>query len=177
MAEVRPSKGPNWQRVVHVTAFAILLATPVLGCATQADQRRRLMDQAQDLNVASRFGRLDVASQFAAPEAQPTFMQRRRSWGREIQILDTQLSHSQVKDENHAEVIVQVDWTRANEGLLRTTWVKQEWNAGDRGAWKLEGEQQIDGDKGLFGEQSPAQWLAPAGDRHFQTRSLGVIDE
>jgi hypothetical protein len=153
-----------------------LIAGSVAGCATQADHRRRLMDQAQDLNVASRFGRIDVASQYAMTEAQPTFMQRRRSWGREIQVLDTQISHTQVKDSDDAEVVVQIDWTRATEGLLHTTWVKQEWHSEARGPWKLQAEQQIEGDKGLFGESSPQQALTPAGDRHFQTRSLGAID-
>lgn len=159
----------------RVGGVVLLLATAV-GCASQADQRRRLMDQAQELNVASRFGRIDVASQFASPEAQPTFMQRRRSWGREIQVLDTQIAHSQVKDQNHAEVIVQIDWTRASEGLLHTTWVKQEWGSTGQGPWKLQAEQQVEGDKGLFGEHTPQQALVPAGDRHFQTRSLGAID-
>lgn len=169
-------------KVVRLTRLAprgallVLLVASMAACATQADQRRRLMDQAQDLNVASRFGRVDVASQYAMPEAQPVFLQRRRTWGREIQVLDTQISHSQVKDDTHAEVVVQIDWTRASEGMLRTTWVKQEWSNSGRGAWKLQAEQQIEGDKGLFGEQAPEQVLAPPADHHFQTRSLGAID-
>lgn len=161
--------------LARVSGVVLLMAVNV-GCASQADQRRRLMDQAQELNVASRFGRIDVASQFASAEAQPIFMERRRGWGREIQVLDTQIAHSQVKDPEHAEVIVQIDWTRASEGLLHTTWVKQEWGSTGQGPWKLQGEQQVEGDKGLFGEHTPQKALSPAGDRHFQTRSLGAID-
>lgn len=163
-------------RGAPVRVALLLTLTLGLGCATQADQRRRLMDQAQELNVASRFGRIDVASQFAHPEAQPTFLERRRTWGREIQVLDTQIAHTQVKDDNHAEVVVQIDWTRATEGLLRTTWVKQEWSNSGRGPWKLEAEKQVEGDSGLFGERAQEQTLAPPGDRHFKTRSLGAID-
>ncbi len=125
-------------RIAPSGALVVLFLTSLLGCATEADQRRRLMDQAQDLNVASRFGRVDVASQYAMAEAQPTFLQRRRTWGREIQVLDTQISHTQVKDDTHAEVVVQIDWTRQNEGLLRTTYVKQEWSNTGKGAWKLQ---------------------------------------
>jgi hypothetical protein len=169
MSELRLPATQSFYRLICAGALVVLFTLP--GCATQADQRRRLMDQAQDLNVASRFGRIDVASQYARAEAQPTFIQRRRTWGREIQVLDTQISHSQVKDPGHAEVIVQIDWTRATEGLLHTTWVKQEWTSEDQGPWK-----QIEGDKGLFGEHTPEQALTPAGDRHFQTRSLGSID-
>ncbi len=147
-----------------------------LACSSALAQRRNVQDEAQELNTASRFGRLDVASQFATPEAQPTFLERRRLWGDQIRVLDVQVSHVQVKDAEHADVTIQVDWTRTNEGLLRSTRLRQQWYAKNQGPWRLEAEQQVQGDRGLFGEKVQAKHLAPTRDVQFQTRSLGSVE-
>lgn len=147
-----------------------------LACSSALAQRRHVQDEAQELNTASRFGRLDVAAQFATPEAQPTFLERRRLWGDQIRVLDVQVSHVQVKDEDHAEVTIQVDWTRTNEGLLRSTHLRQNWHAKNQGPWRLESEQQVRGDRGLFGEKIQAKHLAPTRDVQFETRSLGTVE-
>lgn len=173
--------------VLAVTRFPALRATFVrsvylavvcapLACSTLAAQRRTVHDEAQELNVASRFGRLDVASQLAAPEAQRVFLERRKEWGDEIRVLDLQIDQVQIKDQNSAEVTLQVDWTRPTEGLLRSTRLQQTWRSKDQGPWRLASERQIHGDRGLFGEKAKAKYLAPAHDTHFQTRSLGSVE-
>jgi hypothetical protein len=148
----------------------------LLGCNSLAAQRRSVHDEAQDLNVASRFGRLDVASQFAAPEAQRVFLERRKDWGDGIRVLDLQIDHVQVKDSSNAEVTLQVDWTRPTEGLLRSTRLQQTWSTKDQGPWRLQSERQVHGDRGLFGEKAKAKFLAPANDTHFKSRSLGTVE-
>lgn len=158
------------------SVYLVASTCALLACNTLAAQRRTVHDEAQDLNVASRFGRLDVASQFAAPEAQTVFLERRKAWGDEIRVLDLQIDHVQVKDENSAEVILQVDWTRSTEGLLRSTRLLQSWASKNQGPWRLQSERQIHGDRGLFGEKSKAKYLTPATDTHFQTRSLGAVE-
>jgi hypothetical protein len=152
------------------------LALYPLACSSVAAQRRNVLDEAQELNTASRFGRLDVASQMAAPEAQQTFLERRRTWGSQIRVLDVQVSHVQVKDSDNAEVTIQVDWTRADEGLLRSTVLCQQWHSEDRGPWRLESERQVQGDRGLFGEKVLTRRMAPVNDTQFETRSLGTVE-
>lgn len=155
---------------------AVCVATLVAGCGTLAAQRRNVHDEAQDLNIASRFGRQDVASQFTAPEARKVFLARRKKWGSEVQVLDLQIDHVQMKDKEHAEVTLQVDWTKPSEGLLRSTWLQQSWRSKNQGPWRLEAERQVNGDRGLFGERTASKSLTPAHDTHFQTRSLGTVE-
>jgi hypothetical protein len=157
-------------------AGLLVCASMALGCNTLAAQRRTVHDEAQELNVASRFGRLDVASQLAAPEAQRVFLERRKAWGSEIRVLDLQISHVQMKDQDNAEVTLQVDWTRPTEGLLRSTWLQQTWSSKNEGPWRLESEHQVEGDRGLFGEKAKAKHLTPNHDTQFQTRSLGTVE-
>lgn len=159
-----------------ISAWGGLLVLCATGCSGAAAQRRNVQDEAQELNVASRFGRLDVAVQYAAPEAQKTFLERRRTWGSDVRVLDVQIAHVQVKDPEHAEVTLQVDWTRPSEGLLRSTWLHQEWGSRNRGPWRLQSEKQVDGDRGLFGEKAQTKFLAPTRDTQFQTRSLGSVE-
>lgn len=155
--------------------LALFVMLP-LACSSVAAQRRNVLDEAQELNTASRFGRLDVASQMAAPQAQQTFLERRRTWGHQVRVLDVQVSHVQVKDADNAEVTIQVDWTRADEGLLRSTVLCQQWHSEDRGPWRLESERQVQGDRGLFGEKVRSRRLAPAKDTQFESRSLGTVE-
>lgn len=164
-------------RTLAVRSVYLLTVTcSVFACNTLAAQRRTVHDEAQDLNVASRFGRLDVASQFAAPEAQRVFLERRKDWGSDIRVLDLQIDHVQVKDQDTAEVTLQVDWTRPTEGLLRSTRLQQTWASKSQGPWRLQSERQIQGDRGLFGEKAKAKYLTPANDTHFQSRSLGTVE-
>lgn len=151
-------------------------ASAVLSCTTLAAQRRTVHDEAQELNLASRFGRLDVASQLAAPEAQRVFLERRKGWGDEIRVLDLQIEHVQIADADNAEVTLLVDWTRPSEGLLRSTRLQQTWQSHDQGPWRLASERQIHGDRGLFGEKTKPKSLTPAHDTHFRTRSLGAVE-
>lgn len=146
-------------------------------CGTVMSQRRNVQHDALELNTATRFGQLDHASHLASPEAKKTFLERRRTWGDEIRILDVQVSHINVKTTEDAEVTVLVDWTRANEGLLRSTVLSQQWHSEGQGPWRLQAERQIRGDRGLFGEKVQAKHLAPARDTQFQSRSLGTVDE
>lgn len=152
--------------------FAVVFVG-ITACATAASQQRRLLEQAQDLNIATRFGRIDVASQLAAPAAKATFVERRAQWGRDIRVLDAQVNHVQLNAPERAEVTVQVDWTRMNEGTLRSTWLVQTWHAKASGPWLLESEKRSQGDAGLFGELPRDLHPRPQVDRHFETRSLG----
>lgn len=167
----------SWSCGAVSRAVCVATALGLLGgCATLATQRRNVHDEAQDLNIASRFGRQDVASQFTAPEARRVFLARRKKWGTEVQVLDLQIDHVHMKDKEHAEVTLQVDWTKPSEGLLRSTWLTQTWHSKNQGPWRLEAERRVNGDRGLFGERTAAKSLTHANDTHFQTRSLGTVE-
>ena len=130
-----------------------------------------LNDAARDMNLAARFGRLDLAAQRTTKEARVHFLDRRANWGKDIRIVDVELAGVQMRDEDSAEVRVDVAWVRNNEGVLRTTRLAQLWSDGD-GDWVMEREQRIAGDLGLFGEVVPAAPTRRPVDRHFPTRVI-----
>lgn len=153
------------------------LAMPLVACAAAArTPGAQLIDSANDLNNATRFGRMDVALEQTAPVARDTFMERHQAWGNEIRVVDVVVTSAQIIDEERAEVLVQIAWTRMSEGLLRSTSLRQSWRNPKSGGWQLEREQRIGGDAGLFGEPLPAVALAPARDTHFKSRSLGTTE-
>jgi hypothetical protein len=129
-------------------------------------------DVARDLNVAARFGRMDVAVEHTAEKAREGFVQRRAEWGRELRVVDVELMMLNMKGTDAAEVFVDVSWMRINEGLLRATRVKQVWN-NPGGGWKLTEESRAAGDVGLFGE--PVVVLRPDPTREparFPTKTI-----
>lgn len=131
------------------------------------------MESARELNLAARFGRMDLAVEHTSATGRQTFLDRRRTWGEQIRVVDVNLGSLNVKDPEHAEIVVQYAWTRMDEGVLRTTSVTQFWRNPDYGGWQLEREQQSGGDPGLFGERVAQASVEPRGDVHFPTRSLG----
>jgi hypothetical protein len=154
---------------------ALPLATFACGAAIAPGQQ--VLERARDMNTATRFGRLDLASQSAAPEARAAFLERRRSWGADIRVLDVDVEGVNMKDNDHAEVRVVVGWTRMSDGLLHNTTLNQVWNNASGAKWALASESTT-GDWGLFGE-GPSEDAEVAPERphdvHFATRSLGAI--
>jgi hypothetical protein len=153
--------------------FATLFALLLLGCMTHQSSSERLMDAARDLNTAARFGRLDVAAEHASASSRSMFLERRQTWGNDIRVVDVNLTRMDVRDDDHAEIVVQYAWTRMDEGVLRNTGVRQFWTNLEKGGWQLEREQHAAGDYGLFGERAVDNFVHPPGDVHFQTKSLG----
>jgi hypothetical protein len=133
---------------------------------------QRLQSAARELNHEARFGRMTVAAQHTADTARSTFLERRTLWGNEIRVVDVQLANMVMEDENHAELIVQYAWTRMDEGVLRSTAIKQSWSQTKTG-WKLDREQRASGDAGLFGEHAVNHYVESRGDVHFPSKSLG----
>lgn len=111
----------------------------------------KLQQAASDLNTATRFGRMDVASELVAPKEMQPFATRHAAWGNAVRIVDVEHQTIQVTGENEAIVQVMVGWQHPDEAILRVTQLAQSWNFG-RGGWRLTGEQRIAGDVGLMGE-------------------------
>jgi hypothetical protein len=101
-------------------------------------------------------------------------MRRRGEWGREIRVVDVELAGMSLPDSEHAVIEVDYAWMRMNEGVLRTTRVRQHWRDGE-GAWRLEREQRAAGDLGLFGEPVEVK-KPPPRDVQFATKVIGSTD-
>ena len=147
-----------------------LLAGVLVACMPSQVPAREVSDVARDLNLATRFGRMDVAAEHTSEGHRQKFLDSRASWGTEVRVVDVELSQLHVPDAETAEVIVDVSWVRMNEGLLRSTRIHQDWeNPG--GGWRLSAERRIGGDVGLLGENVVV--LRPeARDAQFPTKVI-----
>lgn len=145
------------------------------GCMLHRTSSERLVDAAQKLNVAARFGQLDTAAEHTSRASRPMFLERRRQWGDAIRVVDVNVAGLNLVDDEHAEVTVQYAWTRMDESMLHATVVKQYWENPELRGWRLEREQSFSGDAGLFGDRAPVVVeSAPREDVHFATKSLGA---
>lgn len=143
-----------------LSGLGLVLALGLGACFAPPSQSQRVMDAAREMNVAARFGRMDIAVEHAARGARESFLKRRAEWGHNLRVLDVQLSGLSLKDRHHALVHVDISWERMNESQLRRTRVAQFWRDTDKGGWQLVREKRVAGDFGLFGEN--VEVLRPA---------------
>ena len=139
--------------------------------ACMAAPARKISDVARDMNVATRFGRMDVAIEHTAEGHRSEFLRQRADWGKEIRILDVEITKLELKDADSAEVLVDVGWVRMSEGLLRSTRVKQQWRSLEND-WQLDGEERFSGDVGLLGENVVVLHPEAPHDVHFPVKTL-----
>lgn len=140
----------------------------------------RAQEAATELNVNTRFGRMELAAERVAPKARDAFLQRRRAWGGSVRVADYELAGFHMQGETDAEMLVRVAWYRIDQGDLRTTTLKQKWHD-FKGDWRLVDESRADGDVGLIGEAPPpaapgAAATAPTKPAQFPTIHLGSGD-
>lgn len=151
--------------------FWLLVMLSVLSaCMPSQVPAREVSEVARDLNIAARFGRLDLAAEHTSDGHRKRFIESRAEWGTGVRVVDVELAQLNVPDSEKAEVIVDVSWVRIDEGLLRSTRIRQNWqNPG--GGWQLDGEERIAGDFGLLGEN--VLILRPEShDAHFPTKTI-----
>jgi hypothetical protein len=151
-------------------AACLLMIATANACFAPASPALRVNDAAHDLNVATRFGKMDLAVSHVDATVRPDFIARRAQWGRDIRIIDVDLSSIEVKDETHATVTVDVSWVPLRDDILRTTRLTQTWEDKGKG-WKLIREVRLTGDPGLFGEAFESQ-DTPHPDVHLPSRTL-----
>lgn len=157
---------------------ALLVALPfsiaLSGCLGHQSPGARAQEAATELNVNTRFGRMELAAEKVAPSAREAFLQRRKAWGGNVRVADYELAGFRMKGKEDAEMLVKVAWYRIDQGDLRVTLLKQDWHA-FKGDWRLVDETRADGDIGLIGEPAPpAEAPAKARPTHFPTVRLGV---
>jgi hypothetical protein len=132
---------------------------------------RKVSDVARDMNIATRFGRMDVALEHTAEGHRSEFLRQRAAWGKEIRILDVEITRLELKKQDSAEVLVDFGWVRMSEGLLRSTRVKQQWK-NQEDDWQLDAEERVSGDIGLLGENVVVLHPVAPRDVHFPVKTL-----
>ncbi len=158
-------------RIAIVLAAVLLAGCPAMNQSAAA----RAQETASEMNLNTRFGRMEIAAESISPKAREQFFERRRGWGGKIRIADFELAGLKMLDkhEEDADVFVKVAWFKIDEGDLHVTTLKQKWHD-SKGSWLLVGEERLDGDLGLLGESVPT---APAPQekkpQHFPTIHLG----
>jgi len=152
----------------------LLPATLVLvglgACMTPPSPAERVTDAAMELNLAARFGQLDVAVARTQKTLRADFMKRHAAWGQSLRIVDVEMASLTLPESDRAVVLVDYAWVRNNEGTMRATRVEQHWK--DDAGWHLVRERRVAGDLGLLGEPLPETTAAPAPDKHFATRTI-----
>lgn len=137
---------------MRILAFAPLALLLVACPGFHQSPGVRLQEAATELNVNTRFGRMEMASENVAPTARERFMDRRRLWGNDVRVADYELAGARVKDgEQEAETFVSVTWYRIDQGDLHQTMLRQSWKS-FKGDWKLVDEERKAGDVGLMNE-------------------------
>ena len=151
---MEPRKGRQFVAVLRGALAAAALGALGLiqvSCLAPQGPASRATDAARELNLAARFGRMDVAVGRTSAGARSSFLERRAEWGKNVRVLDVELAGMAMKNPQNAMIYVDVAWVRMDEGALRTTRVAQTWRDADSG-WQLVREQRVAGDVGLFGE-------------------------
>jgi hypothetical protein len=153
---------------VLVTSVTLLCS---VACIPPQAPAQQVSDVARDLNVAARFGRMDVALEHTSEEHQPKFMATRSDWGKEVRVLDVELARLELKSTEAAVLLVDVAWMRMNEGIMHSTRLEQRWeNPG--GGWKLSSEERASGDVGLLGENVVVLKPERPRDVHFPAKTI-----
>lgn len=151
--------------------FPFLVLPAFVGCLAPPPPSERATDAARTLNLAARFGRMDLAAAQAADSTRGEFLERRAGWGKTLRILDTEMAGFQMADATHATVVVDVSWVRMDESIVRSTRVSQVWRDEQRGGWMLVREKRVEGDLGLFGEYVEMR-SKQAKDVHFPVKVI-----
>ncbi len=142
-----------------------------IACSAASSPSADVSQVARDFNVATRFGRMDVASEHMAADVRSELLQSRAQWGGALRVVDIEVASLQVESSERAEVLVDVVWVRSDETSVQGTRLRQVWgNPG--GGWQLVEESRLAGAPGLLGE--PVQVLRPGRPRdvHLPSKTI-----
>ncbi len=168
----RPGRHDRYLRSPLRLATSLALLA-LAGCMPPQNNQQRLLESARDMNLATRFGRLDIAAERTDDESRSAFLEKRRAWGQAIRVVDIDILGVENTAPDEADVTVMVSWTRMDEGLLRATRIEQHWSNLNPRGWTLRAERRLEGDLGLLGDAPAAEANAPRRDVHFPSRTLG----
>ena len=167
-------RDPRTPHLGAVIAF-VVAAFSTSACIANQSGAARMQEAAQELNLNTRFGRLELAMEHVSPKDRDAFVARHKMWGSRVRIADSELAGMHLTSKEEAEVTVKVAWYKPNEQELRLTTIRQRYHD-DKGEWKLESETRLDGDIGLLGEPIEAV-EAPAPVRHAQFPTIRIGEQ
>jgi hypothetical protein len=150
---------------------ALSLSFATAACPAMPTPIATVQQEAQDLSVDARFGRMELAMEKVAPAERDEFAAHHRAWGSQIRIADVELAGTRKKSLDEIRVLLHVSWYRPEENELRQTTIEQIWRNGS--GWQLAQERRSDGDAGLLGEPDDRAPRVDAGPpAHFPTVRL-----
>ncbi len=138
-------------------ALALLTLLPAAGlaaCISPPTAADRLTDAAYEMNMATRFGRMDVALSYIGEKARKHFVSTHASWGRGIRISDLEFAGVDMPSKEEATVLVHVSWQRIDESELRTTSIIQKWKDVEDKGWLIVEEKRVSGEAGLVDDRN-----------------------
>ena len=155
---------------------ALLAAAALLevACGGMLSAAGKAQEAAQNLNMDARLGRLEFCLEHVDPKLREKYTKVHTGWGKKLRIVDSEITSFKMgKDDDAADLDVQVSWYRPETGDLHITVLHQKWKTYS-GDWFLASEDRVDGDTGLLGEHVEIeQPAAPPPSALFQTVRIG----
>jgi hypothetical protein len=159
-------------------ALAVVLAFPLVvalaGCMPPPGPFERLTYTAHETGTALRFGRLDLALALVRAEVQQEFAVRHARWGRDVRIVDLEVTGVRMFTEEEAEVQLAVSWHRLSETTVRTSGILQRWNRIKGDDWRIAGVMPAGGSPGLLADPPPDR-TRPGADERGPSVDLGQL--
>ncbi len=137
----------------HVVVLFCALST---GCImANMTPTSRFQDAAYTLNDSSRWGQVDTAMKFVAPDYLDDFVNRHRDWGGNISIADADLVRMKLSDDRKSAMSeVALNWYDTGGITVRNSVITQQWEA-VKGNYRLVSEVVRAGDPRIFAETAP----------------------
>ncbi len=126
-----------------------------LACVPPRAPGQILNENANDVVIAARFGRMDIVLEAVDPVSRSSYASAHSDWGGRIRILDMEYGGARLVNQDSAVVLVNVSWQRIDESILRGTALKQTWVRREN-RWLIQDEVIAAGHKGLIREGDPA---------------------
>src|SRR3954470_23806196 len=85
-----PQRADNSQSMRRCLAWLLLAALGA--CMPSQVPAREVSETARNLNLATRFGQMDMAAEHTSEAHRKQFLESRADWGREVRVVDVELA-------------------------------------------------------------------------------------
>jgi hypothetical protein len=152
-----------------MAALAAVCAV-LVGCTlANLTPQERFKESTHVLNDASRWGRVDIASEQVSPKYRDRFVSRHREWGTTLSIADADITRMQLADDRQSAISeISVSWYETGGITLRSSVITQKWEV-EHGKFFLVDEAVRVGDPKVFVEDAPTE----GGEQSTETGSRG----
>jgi hypothetical protein len=116
----------------------------VLSWGCGENQREALGEALESYNDYLRWGRWNRAAAFLSRELRADFVTR-AGGHRDLKITDYQIGDLQLRGEDRAEALIQIEWYSLSGARLRRSVIRQTWLHREH-RWRLQAQRQVGGD-------------------------------